>query len=165
MRAHMPTGRTKSGLLCLLAFATPAQAETLVNIADAENGDALFVDRATLRTVGPLSGYRGFPATQIWAINLVKASRRAPARTERFQFSFNCAQRTSLILTYQNSRTGTKLQDWKAADLDFKYEPPRPGSLADFSMLFACSGGRLPVMPSKSADDNGDSDDAEATAP
>jgi hypothetical protein len=160
----MTTGRSFFWI-ALFAVAAPAQAQALVNIAQADNGDELFVDRASLRTVGPLSGYRSFPATQLWATNMVKPTKRTPSRTERFLFSFNCAQRTSLILVYQNNRSGTKLQDWKAADLDFKYETPRAGSLADFSMMFACSGGRLPVVPTKAEGEVDTDEDGDTPAP
>jgi hypothetical protein len=134
-------------LCATMMIAMPAYAENLVNIADSPEGDELFVDRDTMRTTGPVSEFRRFTAVQIWAINQVRAGRRTPARTERFLFSFNCAQRSSHILVYRNNRSGTKLQDWQAADLDYKYEAPKPGSLADFSMAFACSGGRIPVAP------------------
>lgn len=144
-------GRLAATILAVLV-ALPAHAENLVNIADSVEGDELFVDRDSLRTVQPISEYRRFPAVQIWAVNQVRAGRRTPPRTERFLFSFNCLARTSHILVYRNNRSGTKLQDWYAADLDYKYETPRVGSLAEFSMMFACSGGRLPIVP-KNADD------------
>jgi hypothetical protein len=142
-------------------LAMPVQAENLVNIADSDNGDELFVDRDSMRTMPPLPEFRRFSAVQIWAVNQVKGGRRTPARTERFLFSFNCLARTSHILIYRNNRTGTKLQDWRAADLDYKYEAPRPGSLAEFSMMFACSGGRLPVVPRNTEDTESQSDDLE----
>jgi hypothetical protein len=142
-----------------------AQSQSMVNIAAAENGDELFVDRSSLKNMPPLSEFRRFPATQIWATNIVAATRRVPARSERFLFSFNCALRTSLILSYRNNRTGTKLQDWQAADLDYKYEAPRPGSLADFSMLYACSGGRLPVVPKSATETERVDEDIDSTPP
>jgi hypothetical protein len=150
-----------------LAFAplASAQSASMVNIAAAENGDELFVDRSSLKTVQPLAEFRRFPATQIWATNIVAGTRRVPARSERFHFSFNCALRTSLILAYRNNRTGTKLQDWQSADLDYKYEAPRPGSLADFAMLYACSGGRLPIVPKSATETERVDEDIDSSAP
>lgn len=151
-----------ASLACLCA---PAFAQNLVNIAEADNGDQLFVDRLSLRTVPPHRDFRPFIATQIWATNQVKASRRSPQRTEQFLFSFNCAARTSVILVYRNNRTGTRLQDWHSADLDFKYQVPRPGSLAEFSMMFACSGGRLPVVPRNVTGEDEDSEPSTLEGP
>lgn len=136
-------------------------AQSLVYVAVADNGDELYVDRTSLRTIPPVAEYRPFVATQIWAVNQVKAARRSPARTERFLFSFDCARRTSQILVYQNNRTGIRLQDWRAADLGYKYEAPRAGSLAEFSMLFACSGGRLPVVPRATTEEAREEEEAE----
>lgn len=149
MARDMTQGGIMKGLLLasLGWLPAPAFSQTLVNIAVSNNGDELFVDRASLRTVPPLREFRPFSATQIWSTNRVQATRRTPARTEQFLFSFNCAARTSLILVYRNNRAGTRLQDWQSADLDFKYQPPRPGSLAEYSMMFACSGGKMPVVP------------------
>lgn len=130
--------------------ATPASAETLVSIASNDAGDTLFLDRDSLMTTPPIETRR-FPAVRIWAVNQVPAGRRTPPRTERFQFSFNCAQRTSHILVYNNNRSGTRMQDWRAADIDYKYELPKPGSLAELALSFACSGGKLPVVPTAPA--------------
>lgn len=143
----------------------PAHAQSLIGIAVAENGDELFVDRASLRTLPPIGEMRGFVATQLWVTNIVQATRRVPARTERYHFSFNCMQRTSMILVYRNNRAGTKLQDWQAADLDYKYEAPRTGSLADFAMQYACSGGRLPIAPKAAAEAAGEEEDEDSQAP
>jgi hypothetical protein len=155
----------KTFALMAAAWSMPVSAQTLVNIATADNGDELFVDRMSLQTRPPLGEFRRFAATRIWAINQVKATRRTPARTERFLFSFDCAARRSLILVYRNSRTGTKMQDWESADLDFKYATPPVGSLAEFSMYFACSGGKMPVSPATNQPGSEEAEEADAVSP
>ncbi len=131
----------------LAGVASSAHAQALVSIATLDNGDQLFADRATLKTVAPLGSVRRFVATQVWMINQVPPARRSPARSERFHFSFDCIRRTALVLAYRNGRDGTRLQDWQAADLEWKYRPPDPGSHGQFAMLYACNGGRMPDPP------------------
>jgi hypothetical protein len=143
-----------------MSTAGAVNAETLVNIASADSGDALYVDRDSMMTAPPIE-MRRFPVVRIWGVNQVPAGRRTPPRTERFLFSFNCAQRTSHILVYRNNRSGIRLQDWQAADLDYKYDYPRSGSLAEVAMIYACSGGRMPVMPAKPTEAEPDVDDGE----
>jgi hypothetical protein len=133
-------------LLVLISSGAIAQSEALVFLATSEGGEALYVDRASLTTVPP-QNLRRFPAVRMWAVNQVPGGRRTPARTERFQFSFNCVARTSMVLSYLNNRPGIRLQDWRAADVAHRYEAPKPGSLQDMAMAFACSGGQLPVAP------------------
>ncbi len=123
-----------------------ASAESLVFLAISESGETLYVDRDSLRTLPPQQ-FRRFPAMRLWAVNRVPGGRRVPARTERFEFSFNCTARTSMVVSYLNNRPGIRLQDWRAADISHRYEAPKPGSLQDMAMSFACSGGQLPVAP------------------
>jgi hypothetical protein len=133
------------GVIGAYGVITPAYAENLVFLATSDTGEDLYVDRDSLTTISP-EKLRRFPAVRLWAVNQVRAGRRTPARTERFQFSFNCVARTSMILVFRNNRAGIKLQDWRAADLSHRYEAPRPGSLSELAMNFACSGGKLPVV-------------------
>jgi hypothetical protein len=158
----MNKGGTLSAIavLCAVGLMPPLRAETLVNIASTETGETLYVDRDSLSNDRPIETRR-FPAVRIWAVNQVPAGRRTSPRTERFQFSFNCTQRTSHILVYRNNRAGTRLQDWRAADLDYKYDYPKPGSLAEVALSFACSGGKMPVAPPKSAETEADVEDGE----
>jgi hypothetical protein len=145
-------------VLCALPFSASAHAENLVFLATSDAGEDLYVDRDSLVTVQPET-LRRFPAVRLWAVNQIRAGRRTPARTERFQFSFNCVARTSTVLVFRNNKAGTKLQDWRAADLAHRYESPNSGSLSELAMSFACSGGRLPVAPIANA--NGDSENDE----
>jgi hypothetical protein len=144
--------------LALNVTATSARAENLVFIASSSVGEDLYVDRDSLSTVAP-TPLRRFSAVRIWAVNQVRAGRRTPARTERFQFSFNCTARTSAVLSFRNNRAGIRLQDWQAADLAHKYELPRSGSLAELAMIFACSGGKMPIVPQAGTEGDGDNDE------
>ncbi len=145
--------------------ASDAQSESLVFVASSTVGEDMYVDRESMITLPP-TAQRRFVAVRLWAVNQVRAGRRTPARTERFQFSFNCAARTSTVLSYRNNRPGIRLQDWQAADLAHKYELPRSGSLAELAMIFACSGGRMPVIPrpeTNSGEENDEGPDAAAS--
>ncbi len=150
-------------LLTAPFLASVARAESLVFVASSNAGEDMYVDRDSMVTVQP-SPLRRFVAVRMWAVNQVRAGRRTPARTERFQFSFNCAARTSTILSYRNNRPGIRLQDWQAADLAHKYELPRSGSLAELAMIFACSGGRMPVIPRPETNTGEESDEGPDTA-
>ncbi len=135
----------------VLAGAAPqvSAAETLLHIGSSEEGAELYVDRDSMRSMRPLPGTRPFDAVQIWAIFDLQGVRRDPGRQERALYSFDCRRRTSNILAYRKLRAnGTPLHDWRAADLDFKYTPVEPGSLVEQAMMYACSGGRMPVVPS-----------------
>jgi hypothetical protein len=133
---------------------TIPQTQPLVYLTSSEAGEDLYVDRTSLKTIPP-DAYRNFPAVRLWAVNEVKGGRRTPGRTERYLFSFNCAAHTVNILSYQNNRSGTKLQDWRAADLAQKYEAPKPGTMAETAMAFACSGGKMPIAPATVANPDG----------
>ncbi len=142
----------------IIGAASPARAENLVFLTTSEAGEDLYVDRDSLTTVPP-EKLRRFPAVRLWAVNQVHAGRRTPARTERFQFSFNCTANTSMILVYRNNKPGIKLQDWRAADLAHRYEMPGPGSLSELAMSYACSGGKLPVAATTNAGSASENDD------
>ncbi len=130
----------------------------------AANGDETLVDRFSLQesAKGP---FRPFPAVRLRATQRIAARRRDPAREETMLFSFNCAARTSTLLEYRNGRSGTRRQDWQGADSEFRYAPPRSGSIAEIAMIFACSGGRLPVVPPKPADSIASTDDPDGPSP
>jgi hypothetical protein len=135
-----------------LAFLTlaigPAHAENIQSLGSNTRGAQIFVDRDSLKVTPPIRGLRNFEAVQILASYDLSGVRSDPARTEKALYSFNCKARTINLLSYQRYRAnGTKLHDWKAADLDFKYEPVAPGSLTEAAMLYACSGGKLPSTP------------------
>ena len=131
----------------VLVAGAPLHAETLVHIGSNAAGAQLSVDRDTMATLRAIPGQRGFDVVQVWAIYDLQAVRRDPARTERALYSFNCLQRTSNTLAYQRYRAnGTRLHDWKAADLDFKYEAVKPGSLTEQAMNFVCNGGKVPKV-------------------
>jgi hypothetical protein len=142
-------------VLLFLAPAHAAAAEALVTLGFTPNGDEILVDRSSLQTLAA-SELRSFPATRVRAVQRVAARRGQPARQERLDFSFDCARRLSVLLAYQNGRAGTRRQDWRGADSQYRYAPPRPGSIAETAMAYACSGGKLPVIPAKPADDRAD---------
>ena len=132
-------------LALALVVAGPVHAETLVSLGTNAAGAQMSVDRDSMITSRSIIGQREFEAVQIWAIYDLQGVRRDPARTERAHYSFNCRQRTINTLAYQRFRAnGTRLHDWKAADLDFKYEAVKPGSLTEQAMTFACNGGKMP---------------------
>ena len=134
----------------VLVAVAPLHAETLVHIGSNAAGAQLSVDRDSMATMRAIPGQRGFDVVQVWAIYDLQGVRRDPARTERALYSFNCRERTSNTLAYQRYRAnGTRLHDWKAADLDFKYEAVKPGSLTEQAMNFVCNGGRMPVTASQ----------------
>ncbi len=131
-----------------------ASAQTMQSLGSNARGAQIFVDRDSLKTSPAIRGLRNFDAVQIMASYDLSGVRRDPARTERALYSFNCKARTINLLSYQRYRAnGTRLHDWKAADLDFKYEPVTPGSLTEAAMFYACSGGKLPVVPAPSQSD------------
>lgn len=136
-------------LVCLIMGSSGgAQAENLQSLGSNARGAQIFVDRDSLKVSPPVRGLRNFEAVQILASYDLSGVRSDPARTEKALYSFNCKARTINLLSYQRYRAnGTKLHDWKAADLDFKYEAVTPGSLTEAAMAFACSGGKLPAAP------------------
>jgi hypothetical protein len=158
MGIHLSCNVLKLALILAACSATAVRSESLVFVASSTVGEDMYVDRDTMITVPP-TAQRRFSAVRIWAVNQVRAGRRTPARTERFQFSFNCTARTSTILAFRNNRPGIRLQDWQAADLAHKYELPRSGSLAELAMIFACSGGKLPIIPRPDTNTGDDSDE------
>ncbi len=134
-------------ILCVLALgATAAQAEHLEQVGSASNGAILYLDRDSMKTNRPIAGQRPFETIQIWAVYDLQGVRRDPARSERALYSFDCVHRTTNTLAYQKYRAnGAKLHDWRAADLDFKYEAVKAGTLTEQAMIFACNGGRMPA--------------------
>jgi hypothetical protein len=126
-------------------WSAPALAERLEHIGSADNGAELYVDRDSMRSTPPDPQLRPFPATQIWAIYDLQGVRRDPGRSERALYSFDCVRRTSNILEYKKFKAnGARIYDWKAADLDFKYDAVKPGSLTEYAMIFVCNGGKMP---------------------
>ncbi len=133
-------------LLSLAFWPATASAERLEQIGVSSSGALLYLDRDTMRTNRPVPGQRPFEAIQIWAIYDLQGVRRDPARSERALYSFDCLHRTSNTLAYQKYKAnGTRLHDWRAADLDFKYEPVKEGTLTEQAMIYVCNGGKLPA--------------------
>ncbi len=141
-------GKAAFALSLLASTIGTAHAENIQSLGFNARGAQIFVDRDTLKVSPPVRGMRNFEAVQIMASYDLSGVRRDPARTEKALYSFNCKARTINLLSYQRYRAnGTKLHDWKAADLDFKYEAVTPGSLTEAAMFYACSGGKLPSVP------------------
>ncbi len=133
-------------LLLLSLITSPVCAERLEEIASNSAGAVLFVDRDSMRTLQPIPGQRPFSAIQIWTVYDLQAVRSNPARSERALYAFDCLHKTSNTLAYQKFRAnGARLHDWRAADLDFKYETVKPGSLAEQAMIYVCNGGKMPA--------------------
>ncbi len=132
----------------------------LVAIGTNSAGAEILVDRASLRASRPVDAPRGVTTMLLSAEIRSPGGRRAGMQTERMLFSFNCAARTLNVLTYYKSwANGARSHDWRAADLMRKYETPRSGSLAELAMIYACSGGRLPLPPANGSETIGDEDD------
>ena len=132
----------------------------LVAIGTNSAGAEILVDRASLRASRPVDGPRGVTTMLLSAEIRSPGGRRAGTQTERMLFSFNCAARTLNVLTYYKGwANGTRSHDWRAADLMRKYEAPRSGSLAELAMIYACSGGRLPLPPANGSEAISDEDD------
>ena len=132
----------------------------LVAIGTNSAGAEILVDRASLRASRPVDAPRGVTTMLLSAEIRSPGGRRAGTQTERMQFSFNCTARTLNVLTYYKGwANGTRSHDWRAADLMRKYESPRSGSLAELAMIFACSGGRLPLPPANGTEAISDEDD------
>ena len=132
----------------------------LVSIGTNSAGAEILVDRASLRSSRPADAPRGVTTMLLMAEIRSPGGRRAGAQTERMLFSFNCAARTLNMITYYKGwANGTRSHDWRAADLMRKYESPRPGSLAELAMTYACSGGKLPLPPAHGTEIIGDEDD------
>jgi hypothetical protein len=141
-------GKAAFALSLLASTIGTAHAENIQSLGFNARGAQIFVDRDTLKVSPPVRGMRNFEAVQIMASYDLSGVRRDPARTEKALYSFNCKARTINLLSYQRYRAnGTTLHDWKAADLDFKYEAVTPGSLTEAAMFYACSGGKLPSVP------------------
>jgi hypothetical protein len=135
------------------AFVPPAYAQDLISLGFGPAGTELLADRISLRTSPKGGALRSFTAVQVWVTYRIPAKQRSGARTERSLISFNCANGTSAILAYQNYLVGTtKLQDWRGADIDIRYAQVKPDSLTAITMTYACSGGRVPVVPKSSED-------------
>jgi hypothetical protein len=132
--------------IALALVASPACAEQLISLSIGSAGDQVLADRDSIQKSA--SGeFRRFPAVGVRAFIRVPGGRRTAAHQELAVYSFDCARRTSILLRYQNNLGGTKRQDWIAADLADNYAMPKPGSHAEYAMIFACSGGQAPVAP------------------
>jgi hypothetical protein len=148
--------------MALTLFGSPACAEQLISLSTSSAGDQVLADRDSI-TQSPRGEYRRFPAVGIRTVIRVPGGRRSAAHEELAVYSFDCARRTSILLRYVNNLGGTRRQDWVAADLPDNYAPPKPGSHAEFAMIFACSGGQMPVVPAPaSPEDEKDGDSEQA---
>ena len=131
----------------LMMIPAPVAAQALVLISTNSAGRELHVDRASLRSVPPRSGYRSFAAVQLRAEIRSPGGRRGMS-IERATYSFDCRARTVATLAYyRGDASGRRSHDWQAADYSTRYEGVKPGTLVETAMIYACSGGKLPLPP------------------
>ncbi|MEY2925879.1 MAG: hypothetical protein RL367_356 [Pseudomonadota bacterium] len=126
-------------VLALLLASVPAQAETLKYLTSDVAGADLYIDTETIRRMPPIPVKRPFAAVQVWTIYDYSKVRREQARQARALLSFNCQRRTMAILAYVKRRPdGRPIQDWRAIDYDFKYQPAEADTMTAFVMAELC---------------------------
>jgi hypothetical protein len=140
-------------ILAIGLVATPGRAETLTLLGTSESGAEIRVDRDSLRGVQPDGDLRKFAAVQLRAVIQSPGGRRSGTVTERALYSFNCTNRTLTVLAYTKSAAyRVRSHDWVGADIAVRYEPVKPGSLAEMALIYACNGGKMPEAPKKGTD-------------
>jgi hypothetical protein len=134
--------------MCAAAGAAQGLPSVMVLLATNSAGRELHVDRASLANLPALPGARTFPVAQVRAEIRSPGGRRSGMVVERTLYSFECARRrVALLAYYRGDAAGRRSHDWRAADHAERYEDVKPGSLVETAMIYACSGGRLPVAP------------------
>lgn len=156
----MRTVLTLATSAALFAMSVPAQAQGLVLVLSNAAGRELLVDPFSLKTLGPQSDLRRFPAVELYVEMRSPGGRRTGAVTERVRYHFNCTAGTvNTISYYRGFANGTRSHDWRGADWADRYEPVKPGTLTEQAMAYACSGGKLPVAPTPEAPETTPKDD------
>lgn len=116
----------------LIVFATPANAEQLVQMSEDGSGSIYYSDYDSVRGSGQ--------SAQVWIFVDHSGNKSNPARSTRELWKYNCGERTSITLSYTDyDKSGSVLKSGSQRDNSYRYEPVTPRTVGERALNFACS--------------------------